>query len=488
MTPELAEALLRWISNSSLISVRRPDQTVMFIRLLKHCPPEVAIYLSNRLGSDALHVTANGLAFDENRVQAEVAMTAVYLSRACDGEFSPAEILDSDFLSAWRKYKVSLKAAAVVDPPMPPDDPPSSTDEYDFPGDYVCNGDGIPWQLCDIAKAKQRQFEAPIKGGEDRKRILNALADRPSRWLPKVDYERIQAVHGLRKDYPHFAAVIDLIVQHLTLQRVVDGPLGLPPILLLGDPGLGKTAFVRHLAECLGMWFTFRSLSDVSGHMVITGNSTLWRNATPGIVARCIAECPNGQAPLLMLDELDKVRRDTDYPVDTALLGLLERNTAQHFHDENLDLELDVSKLSVLLTANRLDGIKPELISRMKIVRVMTPTRAQMPAIVRSVDRALRRDTPGIDAVFEPLTTELIDAFEPAAPRDVKRRLDEAYGRALTQGWPTGRDIAFDHPRLSLTIGQVFPGRNAPSETTETQTPPYVIPLYVEPRGWRRVQ
>lgn len=285
------------------------------------------------------------------------------------------------------------------------------------------------WELCDCSSV-ETQCELEHKDHPRLKQVLGQLNTQVVRRLPICERRHIEAVRSLATDFPHCAAAIELIARHLTLLAAAGAALRLPPLLLTGAPGVGKTEFARRLGQVLGMSTEFRSCAEITASFVITGSSRSWATAQPGFVASKIAELEPRTAPLFVMDELDKIFTDSNFPPDRALLGLLERRTAAVFRDECLELELDTRPVSWIFTCNRLDQVRPELRSRLRIVEIPRPTAAQMPAVVRSVDKAMRRDTPAYDKLFEPLGPEIIEGLSGHSPRIVGRLLEDMFALA----------------------------------------------------------
>jgi hypothetical protein len=161
------------------------------------------------------------------------------------------------------------------------------------------------------------------------------------------------------------------------------------------------------------------------------------------------------------------------------LLGVLETSTARVFRDENLDMELDVSPVSYLLTANRLHPVRPEILSRLKVIEIQPPTAEQMPAIVKSVDAAIRADNPHLAVAFDPLDDAAIGMFAALPPRDLRRLLLESYARAVER--EPGRTQGLQLEPRDIAAAQ---GRSLAS-AAPVEKPPYVIPILVDPRSRR---
>lgn len=337
--------------------------------------------------------------------------------------------------------------------------------------------EGIGWTLCGAVPFTAEEIEADSRSTPERRAVLQRLVEAPERWLPRASQAAIDAVRALQTAYPNFQTAIDYYCRDLHLQLRGAGALRLPPVLLLGPPGLGKTQFAKALAKTLDLHLRVQSMAEVTAGWVLTGSNRKWSDATPGVVARHIVACPPGRAPMIVFDELDKSNGHY-YACDTALLGLLEAHTAQAFRDENLDLTLDVSPTSFLLTANRTSGIRPEILSRLKVIEIPAPTAQQMPAIVRSVDAALREESPALAEAFDPLDPTVVSSFGSRAPRDLRRLLRDAY--ALVAERQAGTDEGL---RLTTADLDAVEGRTPQS----LAKPRPCIPILVDPPGPSRL-
>lgn len=308
----------------------------------------------------------------------------------------------------------------------------------------------LGWVLCQPEEIEQRKAViAKDSKHTERVQVLDALAARPIRPLPRTQPRHAQAVADLRPHFPNFAEVLEMIVPHLQLQVRLGIALQLPPLLLLGPPGIGKTHFARRLARALDAMLHFQDLSATTAGFLITGNATSWADSAPGCIARLLARLPDGQHPMVFFDEVDKARTG-NFPADQALLKVLESESARQFRDEHLDVHLDAQPISYLLACNRLESIRPELLSRVQVIAVPAPGPEQMPLIVRSVDAELRAEMPPLERVFRPLSEALIAQMPELSPRQLRRFLLTTYTQAgtRTQGQDDGVEVqAADLPR-----------------------------------------
>src|SRR5213075_2707704 len=126
------------------------------------------------------------------------------------------------------------------------------------------------------------------------------------------------AVDELHETSPNFTNVVDDLRKYLALAIAGNEAVQFTPILLLGEPGLGKTYFAKKLAESLGTGFEFVSMSSLTAGWILSGASAQWHNARPGKVAKTLIEGDYAN-PVVVLDEVDKAGGDARYDPMGAL-------------------------------------------------------------------------------------------------------------------------------------------------------------------------
>src|SRR5258705_11552365 len=143
--------------------------------------------------------------------------------------------------------------------------------------------------------------------------------------LPEMD--------ALFDDLPNFTAVLEDVRKPLALCIDSNDSIELPPMLLLGDPGIGKTHFARQLAQLLGTGYGFVPMSSLTAGWVLSGASSQWKNAKPGKVFDTFLNCDYAN-PVIEVDELDKTSSDGQYNPLGPLYDLLEVPRAIRFGAE----------------------------------------------------------------------------------------------------------------------------------------------------------
>jgi ATP-dependent Lon protease len=235
------------------------------------------------------------------------------------------------------------------------------------------------------------------------------------------------AVDDLCDASPNFVQVVDDLRKYLALAVAGNEAVQFTPMLLLGAPGLGKTYFAKRLAHVLGTGFEFVSMSSLTAGWVLTGASAQWHNARPGKVAQTLIEGEYAN-PVVVLDEVDKAGGDSRYDPMGALYTLLERDTASHFKDEFIDVDMDASHILWIATANDESAIPEPILNRMNVYAIDRPDAEG----ARRIALAVYRES--LDAHRWPFPSDppegVIERLSAVPPRDMRKLLLDAFGTA----------------------------------------------------------
>ena len=229
------------------------------------------------------------------------------------------------------------------------------------------------------------------------------------------------------------------VIEHLQCQwtlachAVRPADARIDPILLVGDPGVGKTLFARRFAAAMGTRCEVYSAAAAEEAFQLVGTDTGWSNTAPGLIYTMLARHDSG-APILVIDEVDKVRSSgyRNSPVN-ALLDLLEPESACRWKDPGMQLRCDASRVIVLATANDARCVSTPLLSRCTVFDVPPPTPAQRRLIVEQHFEDLRR-THHCPEDLRLDEAGLRAAAEHEDIREVLREVRQGFARTLRYG------------------------------------------------------
>ncbi len=209
-------------------------------------------------------------------------------------------------------------------------------------------------------------------------------------WSKRSD-ERLDPVHTrevLDADHAGLEDVKDRIVEYIAVRKL-RGERGIPDdrrsgaiLTLIGPPGTGKTSIGESIARATGREFVRMSLGGVRDEAEIRGHRRTYIGALPGRLVRALRDAGT-MNPVILLDEVDKVGADWRGDPSAALLEVLDPAQNHSFRDHYLDVELDLSQVLFIATANVADTIPAPLLDRMEAIRFDGYTADEKIAIAR---------------------------------------------------------------------------------------------------------
>jgi ATP-dependent Lon protease len=284
----------------------------------------------------------------------------------------------------------------------------------------------------DVAEVDRALQELPPSANEALKSTYEKMIKAGGTRLT-VKPSGVPAMESLYEELPNFGEVLDDVRKHIALCASSNDCMELPPLLLLGDPGIGKTHFGKRLAQLLSTGFGFCSMSSMTAGWVISGASSQWKNAKPGKVFDTLL---NGSYanPVIMVDELDKASAESQYDPLGALYALLERETATAFVDEFVEIPIDASNVVWIATANDESRIPEPILNRMNVYEIAPPDHDGSARIAQAIYHEVRTGHDWGKAFPERLADAVVDRLAQSSPREMRRVLMNAFGNAKLDG------------------------------------------------------
>ena len=270
-------------------------------------------------------------------------------------------------------------------------------------------------------------------------------------WLTSVPWsqrsdERLDPVHAreiLDADHAGLDDVKDRIVEYLAVRKlrqergIQEDKRSGAILTLIGPPGTGKTSIGESVARALGREFVRMSLGGIRDEAEIRGHRRTYIGALPGRLVRALRDAGT-MNPVIMLDEVDKVGADWRGDPSAALLEVLDPAQNHSFRDHYLDVELDLSQVFFIATANIAETIPGPLLDRMEVIRFDGYTVDEKVAIARGYLWPRQRERNGLledeveigDAALRAAITEYT---REAGVRQLERELGKLLRKTATR-------------------------------------------------------
>ena len=277
------------------------------------------------------------------------------------------------------------------------------------------------------------------------------ILDTPWNKASKVSINLKKAKETLDKDHYGLDDVKDRILEYLAVQSRVKQIRG-PILCLVGPPGVGKTSLGESIARATGRKFVRMALGGVRDEAEIRGHRRTYIGAMPGKIVQSLSKV-EVKNPLFLLDEIDKMAQDFRGDPASALLEVLDPSQNKAFNDHYLDLDLDLSQVMFICTANSMN-IPPALLDRMEVIRLPGYTEDEKLAIANNylIPKALEQNGLGkdeLDITDDAVMSIIRHYTREAGVRNLEREINKISRKAVrsqveTHGIKPKKGVKFD--------------------------------------------
>lgn len=288
-----------------------------------------------------------------------------------------------------------------------------------------------------------------------RNKALKAIANDPMLgWRPMImaNDAIIRELEAHSAAAPNFRALFDIVIAAARASLLAAMPLRLPPLLLVGPPGAGKSRAAYAIAGALQTSIEKVPVTMQTGAGVLSGLDWTWRTPSMGAVAKALLSAQTA-CPILVIDEIDKSSPRSEYgQLLDPLHDLLEPDTARAFTDEYVKLPMAADAIKWIATANDLAPIPAPILDRTLVLEVQQPNPHEMGVILRAmIQAAIIRWGNWFPAEID-VDPATISALRAVHPRAARRIIDLAVGFAVAAGRRAVLPADVERARM-ITIG-----------------------------------
>lgn len=260
--------------------------------------------------------------------------------------------------------------------------------------------------------------------------------------LKSVSMDVMESLKEMKVDFPNFVDVINDVMGYVVLSSMgKNSYFQMKPIMLAGDPGVGKTAFAQKISKILELSFKKLPFPTISATWVVTGLDLSYRGGKQGKLFDFLSQAEMAN-PIIFLDELDKSRQSSEggNPLD-ILHDLLEGETSIDVIDEGMNLGINASKIIWIATANNLQKIPESILSRFKIYEINDiKEESKKVHVIKNVYKGMIYKMPNPEVFECDISEDIAILLKDNNIRVISNILSTALAKAAKRLWENGAE------------------------------------------------
>ena len=265
--------------------------------------------------------------------------------------------------------------------------------------------------------------------------------------------------------------VKDRILEYLAVKEYTKEIKG-PILCLVGPPGVGKSSIAKSIAKAINRKFARISLGGVRDEAEVRGHRRTYVGAIPGRIVYALKEAGSNN-PLILLDEIDKLSSDQKGSPADALLEVLDHNQNKTFRDSYMEVDIDLSKVLFITTANSLDTVPRPLLDRMEVIEVSGYTYEEKFNIAKKylLPKSLKEHNSNekIIKISDRAINEIVNGYtRESGVRGLERQINKVVRKSITELVKTKKkSVSISRNRIEKYLGEkIFEFENTKKEDT----------------------
>lgn len=235
----------------------------------------------------------------------------------------------------------------------------------------------------------KKMSSLPQKEGleDERIEIYNKILENNEYRIKIKNDKLLENIEGLKKEFPHFKKFLEYVEKNAKLSKIGNNTFYIPPTILLGPPGIGKTHFVKTLTEKINGTHTIINMESVESTFKLTGLNYGYSTSSAGMIFDDIMKTKYANH-IFVLDEIDKIKNNQNVK-DDVLLTLVEPINAKEFKDSYMDFPMDITNVVWIATANYASQISAPIKSRFQTFNIDYPDFEEKKVIIANIYKYL---------------------------------------------------------------------------------------------------